>query len=205
MPFTKTLLDVADIKLYILYKAITRRERLKMKISSHKITTMGLLIALSIILTRIASLRIAIGGVEGIRIGLGKLPIILGGIVFGPLAGGLIGAFSDLLGYFINPIGAYMPHFTLTSALTGIIPAAILLLMKKNEPNILELGIAITIGQVITSVLLVPYFLNILFGLPWGVLIPPRIVSEPIQIFIYTYTINIILRRNILITKSHKI
>jgi len=177
-----------------------------MKISSHKITTMGLLIALSIILTRIASLRIAIGGVEGIRIGLGRLPIILGGIIFGPLAGGLIGAFSDLLGYFINPIGAYMPHFTLTSALTGIIPATILILMrKKYEPNIFDLGIAITAGQVITSIILIPYFLNILFGLPWKVLMPPRILAEPIQIFIYTYTINIILKRNILITKSHTI
>ena len=177
-----------------------------MKISSHKITTMGLLIALSIILTRIASLRIAIGGVEGIRIGLGRLPIILGGIIFGPLAGGLIGAFSDLLGYFINPIGAYMPHFTLTSALTGIIPATILILMrKKDEPNIFDLGIAITAGQVITSIILIPYFLNILFGLPWKVLMPPRMVAEPIHIFIYTYTINIILKRNILITKSHTI
>jgi len=176
-----------------------------MKISSHKITTIGLLIALSIILTRIASLRIAIGGVEGIRIGLGRLPIILGGIIFGPLAGGLIGAFSDLLGYFINPIGAYMPHFTLTSALTGIIPATILILMKKEESNIFELGIAITIGQIITSIILIPYFLHILFGLPWKVLMLPRMVAEPIHIFIYTYTINIILKRNILITKSPRI
>jgi len=161
---------------------------------------MGLLIALSIILTRIASIRIAIGGVEGIRIGLGKLPIILGGIIFGPLAGGLMGAFSDLLGYFISPIGVYMPHFTLTFALTGIIPATILVLMRKDEPNVLELTIAITTGQVITSIILIPYFLHILFGLPWEVLMLPRVVAEPIHIFIYTYVINIILRRNILIT-----
>jgi len=176
-----------------------------MKISSHKITTMGLLIALSIILTRIASLRIAIGGVEGIRIGLGRLPIILGGIIFGPLAGGLIGAFSDLLGYFINPIGAYMPHFTLTSALTGIIPAIVLKLSQKKEPNVLELGTAIAAGQIITSLVLVPYFLHILFGLPWEVLMLPRIVSEPIHIFIYTYTINMILKRNTLIFNSKRI
>jgi ECF transporter S component (folate family) len=166
---------------------------------------MGLLIALSIILTRIASLRIAIGGIEGIRIGFGGLPIILGGIIFGPLAGGLIGAFSDLLGYFINPIGAYMPHFTLTSALTGIIPALVLKLSQKNEPNVLELGTAIAAGQIITSLVLVPYFLHILFGLPWEVLMLPRIVSEPIHIFIYTYTINMILKRNILIFNSKRI
>ena len=99
-----------------------------------------------------------------------------------------------------------MPHFTLTSALAGIIPAIILILMrKKDEPNVFDLGIAITTGQVITSIILIPYFLNILFGLPWKVLISPRIVAEPIQIFIYTYTINVILKRNILVTKSHKI
>ena len=176
-----------------------------MKISSHKITTMGFLIALSIILTRIASLRIAIGGVEGIRIGLGRLPIILGGIIFGPLAGGLIGTFSDLLGYFINPMGAYMPHFTLTSALTGIIPAAILSLKKNEELTFFELSIAIALGQIITSLILIPYFLHILFGFPWKILMPPRIIGLPIHIFIYTYVINIILKRNILIFNSKRI
>ena len=159
-----------------------------MKISSHKITTMGLLIALSIILTRVASLRIAIGGVEGIRIGLGGLPIILGGVLFGPLSGGLVGAISDLVGYFINPMGAYMPHFTLTSALTGIIPALVLKISQKNEPNVFELGTAIAAGQIITSLILVPYFLHTLFGLPWKILILPRIIGTPINIFIYTYT-----------------
>jgi len=167
---------------------------------------MGLLIGLSIILTRLASLRIAIGGVEGIRIGFGKLPIILGGIIFGPLAGGIIGAFSDILGYFINPIGAYMPHFTLTSALTGIIPVVVLhLISRKDEPNIWELGIAITVGQVITSIILIPYFLHSLFGLPWGVLMLPRVVAGPINVFIYTYTINVILKRNILIFSNNKV
>jgi len=176
-----------------------------MKISSHKITNMGLLIALSIILTRFASLRIALGGVEGIRIGLGGLPIILGGIIFGPLTGGIIGAFSDLLGYFINPMGAYMPCFTLTSALTGIIPALVLKLSQKNEPNVLELGIAIAVGQTITSLILVPYFLHTLFGLPWKILMPPRIIGVPIHIFIYTYTVNLFLKRNILIFNSKRI
>jgi len=158
-----------------------------MRISSHKITTMGLLIALSIIFTRVASLRIAIGGVEGIRIGLGKLPIILGGIIFGPLYGGLIEAFSYLLGYFINPIGAYMPHFALTSALSGMIPAFLLSFKRKEEePNTLELGIAITSGQIITSIILVPYFLHSIFGLPFKVIIPGFILEEAINIPLYT-------------------
>jgi len=60
------------------------------------------------------------------------LPIILGGIIFGPLSGGVIGTFSDIIGYIINPLGVYMPHFTLTSALAGIIPALVLKLFNKK-------------------------------------------------------------------------
>ncbi len=166
-----------------------------MKISSRIITNIGLLIALSIILTRIASIRITIGGIEGIRIGFGGLPIILGGIMFGPLAGGIIGGVADLLGYIINPIGAYMPHFTLTSALTGIIPVLFLRISQKDNLNILNLAMAITLGQVVTSIILVPYFLNILFGISWKVIIIPRIVSVPINIIIYSLLIRIILTR----------
>jgi len=170
-----------------------------MKISSHKITTMGLFMALSIILTRIASLRIAIGGVEGIRIGLGKLPIVLGGIVFGPLSGGLMGALSDLIGYFINPIGVYMPHFTLTSALTGMIPVLVLGLLKKRQhPEPLALGIAVTSGHIIVSLWMVPYFLNQLFGIPWAILMPARLVAAPINVLIYVYIIKLLLKRNII-------
>jgi len=169
-----------------------------MKISSRKITTMGLLMALSIILTRIASLRIAIGGVEGIRIGLGKLPIILGGIIFGPLSGGVIGAFSDIIGYIINPLGVYMPHFTLTSALSGMIPAFVLSLFRKEEePKTLELGIAITLGHIMISLMLIPYFLNSIFGIPWAILLPARMIAAPINILIYVYIIKIMLKRNI--------
>jgi ECF transporter S component (folate family) len=169
-----------------------------MKISSRTITITGFLIALSILLTRVASIRLAIGGVEGIRIGFGGLPIILGGILFGPLYGGIIGAFSDILGYIINPIGAYMPHFTLTSALTGIIPALILKINQKNELNIFKLGIAVTVGQVITSLILVPYFIHTIFGIPWVVLMPARIIATPINIVIYINIINILIKRDIL-------
>jgi len=177
-----------------------------MKISSYKISNMGLLIGLSIILTRLASLRIAIGGVEGIRIGFGKLPIILGGIIFGPLAGGIIGAFSDILGYFINPIGAYMPHFTLTSALTGIIPVVVLhLISRKDEANIWELGIAITVGQVITSIILIPYFLHSLFGLPFKVIMPGFILGGAINIPLYTFIISLLFKRCYSIFSSNRI
>ena len=101
--------------------------------TTKRLARLSFLIALSIILTRFLSLRIAIGGVGGIRIGFGVLPIILAGIGFGPLAGGIVGAISDIVGYFINPIGTYMLHFTLTSFLTGFIPGFLIYISKGNK------------------------------------------------------------------------
>ncbi|MFP4660650.1 MAG: folate family ECF transporter S component [Halanaerobiales bacterium] len=156
---------------------------------------LSFLIALSIILTRLLSLRIAIGGVEGIRIGLGGLPVIMAGVLFGPLAGGLVGAVSDVLGFVINPMGAYMPHFTLTSFLTGFIPGFIVYYIFKKKINYLTLFIAISIGQTITSIILVPVFLEMLFGVPIiEATMIPRIIGQLIHIPIYAYVIKVLLR-----------
>lgn len=162
--------------------------------TTRQLVYISILICLDIVLTRVASLRISIGGVEGIRLGFGALPIILGGVLMGPLAGGIIGALGDLLGYFINPIGVYMPHFTLTAALTGIIPALILGKRRNQGFSTWHLMLAITVGQVLTSILLVPYFLQMLFKLPLAVTLPSRIISQSILIPLYTILTTIIVR-----------
>lgn len=169
-----------------------------MKISTRKLVFLSFSIALSIILTRIFSIRIAIGGVEGIRIGFGALPIILAGILFGPIAGGNVGAIGDILGYLINPMGAYMPHFTLTSFLTGFIPGLLSYYLFKQQINYFSLLISIAIGQVITSIILVPLFTQILFGIPLEVTLIPRIISQMIHIPFYAFSIKVLLRYDII-------
>src|SRR6056297_2899486 len=120
--------------------------------STKKIAYLSFLTALTIILTRILSIRIPIAGVEGVRIGFGALPIIFAGVAFGPVAGGIVGALGDLLGYFINPLGAYMPHFTLTSFLTGFIPGFMVLYLFNRNISYFSLFVAITTGQIISSI-----------------------------------------------------
>lgn len=167
-----------------------------LKLSTRNLTIMALLIALSIVLTRFASLRVAIGGVEGIRIGFGSLPIILGAVMFGPAGGGIIGALADVIGYPFMAIGPYVPHFTITSALTGIIPGLVLSARRsRGVPSLPELILAIGIGQVITSVLLVPYLIFRLFGLPISIQLPPRIVSQALQIPVYAMFCRTLLAR----------
>lgn len=169
-----------------------------MNIPTRKMVYLSFMIALSIILTRIFSIRIAIAGVEGIRIGFGGLPIIFAGIVFGPLAGGLVGAVADIIGYFINPIGAYMPHFTLTSFLTGFIPGMIMFYLFRQKKTFLTIILAIATGQIISSIILVPVFLESLFGIPLKVTIIPRVIGQAIHIPVYAYLVNILLDHNLI-------
>lgn len=165
----------------------------ELKISTNRIAYLAFLTALTVILTRILSIRIPVAGVEGVRIGFGALPIIFAGVAFGPLAGGIVGALGDLIGYFINPMGAYMPHFTLTSFLTGFIPGFIVFYVLRRCRTLPIIFIAISVGQVLTSLILVPYFINMLFGVPFTVLMPPRLISQLINIPIYTYFIKVLL------------
>src|SRR5690554_2576115 len=110
-----------------------RERRLVMFKQTRTLVYLAFLIALNIVLSRILSMRISIGGVEGIRIGLGGLPIILAGIGLGPWHGGTVGAAADIIGYMINPMGGYAPHFTLSAFLTGFIPGAVTRYVFKNQ------------------------------------------------------------------------
>jgi len=165
------------------------------KFSTKELVYMSFLIALNVVLTRVASLRINIGAVEGIRIGFGGFPTILAGIMLGPAAGGIVGAIGDVVGYYINPMGAYVPLFTLSAALTGAIPALVLQFFKRPYQSLCQLIIAIGIGQIITSVFLTPYFLEIAFKIPFFATLPARIITQVINVPIYAVLVQTIKRK----------
>lgn len=94
----------------------------------------GLLAGLSIVLTRAFSFMVPLAGLPALRIGFGGLPVIIAGILFGPLVGGAVGLVADLIGFMINPMGgAYFPGFTVSAALSGFIPGAIYLGIRKMK------------------------------------------------------------------------
>lgn len=167
------------------------------KMTSTKITYYALLIALNVVLTRVGSIRIGGGGTEIVRIGFGGFPVIFAGITFGPIAGGIVGAVGDIVGMIVSPMGPYMPHFTLTAALTGIIPGLIMLNCKDKtcKTSFIRLVFAIGIGQIATTIILVPYFMNILFDIPYEVSLPSRLISQAITIPLYSYAIKLMLNR----------
>lgn len=180
-----------------------------MKLSVRQLTYMAFLIALAILLRRILNLRLPYS--LGI-LSFSGFPIILAGFLFGPVAGAVTGGVSDILGYPLFPEGPYLPHFTLTACLTGAIPAIIVNLInpvrnmssasdkskrmqtsngvnkhKSNVPSFWLLTIAIFIGQVITTTILVSYFLQIFFGVPFWVRAPINLISQIIKAPLYAF------------------
>lgn len=164
-----------------------------MKNKAVKIAFAGMFIALNIILTRFFSQMIYIGGLQAIRLSFGEIPLILGGIVLGPVYGAISGALADLIGYPINAQGAYFPGFTLTAALSGLLPGLMSKLVKK-EWTWLTLSIVVSITTVITSLLLNTLWLNIMISKAYIALLPPRILASLILIPIYVVVIKLLLK-----------
>jgi len=160
---------------------------------TRKMVYAAFLIALSIVFTRVLSIRIPFMGVEGIRIGFGGLPIVFAGIALGPVAGAVVGGLADLIGYFINPMGPFMPHFTLTSLLTGLIPGLMVCYLFRGKKTFTTLLITIGVTQLITAIVMVPYFMQTLFGVPYAVSLPPRLISQAFMIPIYAYLSQVLL------------
>src|SRR5690554_5360165 len=98
-----------------------------MQLSARHAANLGLLTAVSIVLTRVFGVVLPIAGAGALRLSFGEIPIILAGMLFGPGAGALTGLAADLIGYLINSHGgAFFPGFTLSAVLTGLIPGLLL-------------------------------------------------------------------------------
>jgi ECF transporter S component (folate family) len=83
---------------------------------------LSLFSAISIVLTRFLAFYIPFFGSNDVRISLGDVPIMLAGLIFGPIAGALTGAVSDVIGATMFPAGPFFPGFTLSAMLAGAIP-----------------------------------------------------------------------------------
>lgn len=96
-------------------------------------------------------------------VSFGGLPIILSGFLMGPSAGFVVGAIVDIVSFIIRPSGSFNILFTITSGLTGFIPAYLIMFMGAKYPNYTfwKVLFSIAIGQILTSVIMVPIILNV--------------------------------------------
>ena len=102
------------------------------------IVNCGLLIAISIVLKILFEVYIPLGGFPSLRLNITALPIMLSGILFGPLAGFAVGFISDILCFIIKPGGPFFIGFSLANGLTGLIPGFLFMMLRKKEIKHLE-------------------------------------------------------------------
>ena len=147
----------------------------------------GIMAALAVVLSFVGTIRIG----SYIRIGLSGVPERMVNLLFGPAVGGIYGALMDILKYIVNPSGAYFPGFTISAALTGIIYG---LFLYRHSTTIARVLIPEIIVRVGVNLVLNTYWLTILYGEGFFVLLPSRIVSNLVQIPFETALIYFVLK-----------
>jgi len=164
------------------------------KNATYRLVMNSLFVVLAILLSRLLAIRIPIGNVEVIRFGFGTIPMFLSAFIFGPLDGFIVGGLSDLIGYWINPMGAFLPQFTLTSALHGLIPGIVFRYFFKRRINYWSLAISCGLGEAV-GITLTPFFLHQAFGISYAVLMPPRIGGYVVSFFLNALIMFLLLTR----------
>ncbi len=145
-----------------------------MKTNLKRLVTVALLVAIEIVLSRFCSITTPI-----VRIGFGFAPIAVCGMLYGPVWAGAMAAVSDVTGALMFPTAPYFPGFTLSAALTG---AAFGILLRKAQCGIAGIISAVGINCLGISLLLNTYWLTLITGSPFFILLPTRVLQCCIMI-----------------------
>lgn len=149
------------------------------KLSTRSMALAAIFAAMNIVLTRVGVIML-FGGV--VRLSLGKMPLILAGLLLGPFAGGLAGLVGDVLGVIINSHGAPMIHpgFTLSSVLTGVLPGIIVILSGKKRSSLFNVLTSNIVVLIIVNFILDAIWLSQMYGNPYLVVFNTRLIPHTI-------------------------
>lgn len=140
------------------------------KFSTKTLISLALLTAISIILARFCVIWIT----PSIRISFGNIPILLAGIMFGPIGGALVGLVSDVLGSaFLSGLGWY-PPITISAMLMGLIPGLLKPLVLK-EFSIFRIFTVDFAANVVASMCWTTFWLDQLYGSGFLALLSVRV------------------------------
>ena len=116
-----------------------------------KLTTLAILVAMHIILSRFLSYS-----VWNMKIGFDFLPVAVAAVLYGPAGAAAVGALGDFVGAILFPIGPYFPGYTLSAALSG---AVLGVFLHKHQPLPRVLG-AVAVNQWLISLLLTSFWIS---------------------------------------------
>lgn len=150
------------------------------KITTKVVTRAAILTAISIVLSRFLSIFIS----QTLKIGFSSIPLMLCGLMFGPLVGAMSGLAADLIGAMIFLGGQFHLGFTLSSVLIAVIPALVkkyLIRDKKNSTLLIVVSVILTF--LVAHLLLNSLWLTQLYGMTYPALMisrAPKVIIEAI-------------------------
>lgn len=147
------------------------------------LTLAAMLIAMSVVIGIFCKSVLNFGG--GLfRITFENFPIILSGILFGPIVGGVVGVGSDLISYLLSG-QTYPPNLvvTLGAAAVGVISGLVsrFIIKKRGTGQVILAGAT---AHAVGSMIIKPIGLYAFYGLAVLWRIPLYLVIAPLEILI---------------------
>ena len=157
------------------------KKRARHNESVRYITEVAMMIALSVIIGIFCKNFLNFGA--GLfRITFENIPIIMAGLIMGPVAGGVVGLSSDLLSYFLSA-QAYPPNLivTLGATMVGVVSglSAKFLIKRRGRVQIIVSG---TLAHIVGSMIIKPIGLYQFYQYLVFLRIPFYMVIAPIEI-----------------------
>jgi ECF transporter S component (folate family) len=146
---------------------------------------MALLTAIGAVFKAFISVDLFFGAMKISDLSLIALPVMLAGIYYGPLAGGIVGFVSEMASFFIMPVGGgYNPAFSAVMAVTGIIAG--LFYLKSQKTGLWKTIIMVVVSELICTALLTTLLIHLFYGIPWVPLLIARGIAILIKIPLLT-------------------
>ena len=159
-------------------------------ISPKRLTLLAMFIALQIVLSKFLMLQLA----PSVRLSIDSVPILLAGLWFGPIAGGLVGALADFLGTMLFPTaGAYFPPLTLAFVMIGVTAGLLSRWIKWKQP-LLRIAVIVIVSEFVGSYLTKSLALSILIGVPFTGLLAARALPVGIVTIVNTMLVALLTR-----------
>lgn len=150
--------------------------------SVKKIAILGMLLALNVVLAKFSIHTLTV------KVGFAFITLVISAMMYGPVEAGIVGALGDVLGYVINPVGAFFPGFTITAFLTGVVYGFFL---KKNVTIFKAIGAA-GVVQFVIGLICNTYLLTILTGQGFIAMLPGRVLQAVVLFMLQTVIIVLI-------------
>ena len=141
----------------------------------------GMLLAVQVLLGLIVSIPVG----PNIRISFGYLALSSAGALLGPAVAPVNGALADLIGHFIKPTGPYIPGFTLTGIVSGLIYG---FMLYRRDITLQRVLVTKLLIDVICNILLNTLWLDIWYGKAFLAILPARMLKN-----LFQYPVDILL------------